>query len=219
VDTLDRRARSEDLYIDVPGEHFTISKYSRDPSSGIRLIHEDYLTAVSCGKREDWVQWLIESLGVSDIPRLLKGNDITPEFKFLVKHKIMDLLHILKNYWCRYHPVFAGRRGKLLCKYLSTAGVKCQDGAQHALNECLLPRTILKRDASYLPYVDIEDPDDSTWLEFDIFGVITRPDWKFYIRRLEMLQGTTTAPGYLPDIKKIYELLQNKCLGNENSIK
>lgn len=74
-----------------------------------------------------------------------------------------------------------------LRKAMSKLNVPCTDGLTRRLNETVLPSDSLKSAGKHLPFIDVSEPNEPSWLNFAAFGVIIIPTVDLYLRRLKAL--------------------------------
>jgi hypothetical protein len=74
-------------------------------------------------------------------------------------------------------------------KELSFMKVKCTDGKFYTLRETVLPLQRLKQAGSYLPFLDIPNPEDRNWANFQRLGVIAQESLEFYFRQLKAISS------------------------------
>lgn len=71
--------------------------------------------------------------------------------------------------------------------------VECTNGLYRSLDETVLPSERLRIRGKNLPILQVPDPDDVRWLNFDALGVITNDDQKFYLRLLKALASSSQS--------------------------
>ena len=183
------------LYVDHPDKSFTISNYATVDGSGIRMLHQRYiLKAQKEGKESEFVEWLVRYLKVSTLPCLIRDGRVTKEFKFFTTKCVQELLVLLRNKWHHYSAqiyapitvsIFSGPR--TLMKELSEMKVRCVGEEFHPLGKTVLPLRDLKIIGGSLPFLDITDPGDERWLQFEALGVIINECLELYLRQLKAL--------------------------------
>jgi hypothetical protein len=130
-----RSCTVDDIYFDTIGDFGTRhvaeelrSTVPSNKSSGIHLINDAYLTAVSSDEeREDitWKRWLESNAQVRKVPRLRRpsSTSISPLFKTIITYRPMLLVGILKRYWDTY----ANELNPEIIQEIKNAEVPCSD--------------------------------------------------------------------------------------------
>ena len=225
VDSCSKLGFGKDLYIDHPGKSFAISKFADNKESRVRLIHPDYLRNFGDKrKRIEFVEWLVERLEISTLPRLVRDGQMTPEFKFLTTINTEDMLLLLRDNWGHYtsqiyEPIkFAGfSTRRTVMKELSEMKVKCTDGSYHPLGQTVLPLAHLKTVASYLPFIEISFPDNPRWLEFAALGLLTEESLELYLRQLKAMTAIGSSQVKKPAVREIYRQLAARSTSSSSS--
>jgi hypothetical protein len=215
----------KDLYIDHPGKSFAISKFADNKESRVRLIHPDYLRNFEDKrKRIEFVEWLVERLEISTLPRLVRDDQMTPEFKFLTTNNTKDLLLLLRDNWDYYasqiyKPIkFAGfSTRRTVMKELSEMKVKCTDRSYHPLGQTVLPLADLETVASYLPFIEIPFPADPRWLEFAALGLLTEESLELYLRQLKAMTTIGSSRVKKSAVREIYRQLAARSTSSSSS--
>jgi len=184
------------LYVDYAIKEFRISSYANIEDSGVRMLHSRYLTrARKDGRETEFVEWLIRRLQVSTLPCLVRERQITQESRYFTTKAHLDLLLLLRDNWSHYcsqlwdmTPGAISSQSTAL-KELSFMKVKCTDGKFYTLRETVLPLQRLKQAGSYLPFLDIPNPEDRNWANFQWLGVITQESLEFYFRQLKAISS------------------------------
>lgn len=225
MDGCSKLGFGKDLYIDHPGKSFAISKFANNKESSVRLIHPDYLRNFGDKrKRIEFVEWLVERLEISTLPRLIRDGQMTPEFKFLTTNNTEDLLLLLRDNWYHYttqiyEPIkilgFSTRRTAM--KELSEMKVKCTDRSYHPLGQTVLPLADLKTVASYLPFIEIPFPADPRWLEFAALGLLTEESLELYLRQLKAMTTIGSSQVQKYAVREIYRQLAARSTSSSSS--
>ena len=204
------------LYIDAPGTGQPLSKLLGSPRpSNVRFLHPSYIEAHS-GMQDErrWIQWLINELQVSDIPRLKeKGRSALSPAILAIAHSQPSwvLLKILTENWVRYAKDLNEVRQEL-----SLIKVRCvNDKTLRSLSETILPLPHLKRlakeyEVDDLPFLDIGDLDiDSpSLMNLKSLGVTTAEDSELYLTVLKSLYKRDS--GDISQLQYIYRSLHTK---------
>jgi hypothetical protein len=225
LDSCSKVGFGKDLYIDHPDRSFAISNFANNKENGLRLIHPDYLGHFGDKRRKiEFVEWLLEWLGISTLPRIIRDGQMTPEFKFLMTNNTEDLLLLLRDNWHHYksqiyEPIrFAGFSTKrTVMKELSEMKVKCTDGSYHPLGQTVLPLADLKTVASYLPFIKIPSPADPRWLEFAALGLLTEESLGLYLRQLKAMTTIGSAQVQKSAVREIYRQLAARSTSSSSS--
>ena len=214
------------FYIDEPSKAIAISKYSEEEESGVRMLHPEYFAAVQdLGKEHAFIKWLMKNCQFSTLPRLVRGNQLTQEFGFFTTKAAGDLLFLLRDNWDHYSNQIhksirrPGASGFTSAKEeLSKMMVECVDGVSRPLGQTILPLSNLKIQGSYLPVLDIPNPTDPRWLDFETLGVITGENLDLYLRQLKAMSVAEHSP-QVEDVREIYRQLAARSISDVSSVR
>jgi len=190
---LDEMLCGDQLYIDVPSGPSFIKKFAHYPAkvTGIKLVHPMYLEeARKLRLKSEFVEWMHSRLMVSNLPRLVDWGGgfptLTPEFRFLRKEATSDLILLVRDNWEHYSQDIQDTHLSTspLRQAMSKLNVPCTDGSIRRLYETVLPSDSLKSAGNRLPFIDVSNPNEPSWLNFSAFGVITTPTMDLYLREL-----------------------------------
>ncbi|KAF8849225.1 hypothetical protein BDZ45DRAFT_240473 [Acephala macrosclerotiorum] len=199
------------------------------------FIHHDYVR--NTGKdREAWSRWLEEKMEVATMPRLVepttdRGFIMSDDFKFIIKNfPSSDVLLLLRDNWEDYSRYFDPDkmsqwkdREEMTAKYdawryvtsatklrekLGSMLVTCTNGKKHRLDATFLPsKELLVASQDGVPFVEIPEPNNSSWQVFETLGVSIKVDISFYLRCVERLEGS----GDGTRVEKLLDLIQLRC--------
>lgn len=192
-----------------------ISQYAQDPASKIPLLHPLYLDAIrGLGKESQFLEWACSCLKMSTRPHLVdEAGKLTPELKFLGENASMDLMLLLRNNWSAYKDQL---KHDNLVTEISKMSVSCTDKIARPLRETILPRRDLQPEGPDLPQVAVPEPDDSRWIQFSSFGVLTSLNSKFYLRQLIALASRPDSNGASKSsVQSVYTRLESQMLLTE----
>lgn len=192
-----------------------ISQYAQDPASKMPLLHPLYLDAIrSLGKESQFIEWACSCLKMSTRPHLIdEAGKLTPELVFLMENATMDLMLLLRNDWSAYKDQL--KHANLVTE-ISKMSISCTDGIARPLQETILPRRDLYLEGPDLPQVAFPEPDDSRWIQFASFGVLTCLDSKFYLRQLIALASRPDSNGASKSsVQSAYKGLETQMLWTE----
>jgi hypothetical protein len=189
VDEHGEDAQGDELYLDLPGEDGALALRDALSPPVARFLHPDYLSAYPEEAADDegevraeWVDWLRDYVGVKVVPRVLNGHltsdflDRAPE---LEGH---ELLASLRAWW----PRLSNRLSKVGKRALGAVPI-----AGRRLDRLYLRRGALAR-ADHglgLPFVPVDNPEDSGWDFLELLGVATRLNALFFVNKLIHMQG------------------------------
>ena len=144
-----------------------------------------------------WEEWLCEYVGLRRNLRLISrdGKSLSPECKFVAKHRNDDFLRFLRHVW--------DEQGNGVIKSLEALDelkslpIKFADGVSVPLSCCYMPleelQIVCRRFAApeLIPFLHLESPDDPQWafLSRDL-GVRRDDDLDFRLSLLWAITGT-----------------------------
>lgn len=234
----DERCKGSRLYI--PG---SVSYGSEDSASArvfkklatkYPIIHDAYMT----NTQRDWKVFLIETLKLSTIPRLVTYSvdtkrdsfALSEEFKFLFREcDTSDILHVLNENWHTYSEWIESditpfqdsgpsSSREALVNAIKATIVKTGDRLS-CLSETVFPGldAYLEEHLPSLPVLDIETPKDrSLRRRLSLFGILVENDVDYYLFCLRRMQVE-----YSPDLEilsHVYEHIQIRYNGNEDRV-
>lgn len=161
----------------------------------------------------------MRSTGVTNIPRIKRNFQMSPEFSYILETFPDDVLHIICLHW----PVYRREINASIRQIISRLSVKCQAGETEIrlpLNNSYVPEPTLTQRSSELctgnrglPFLILEPDsprtyDAAQWGFLREFGVGVSEDLNFYLwvgGRPEFRLGATTAIGkrYLRRISEL----------------
>ncbi|KAF8267008.1 hypothetical protein EI94DRAFT_1731509 [Lactarius quietus] len=186
VDERGDSAQGDELYLDLEGEDGALAL--RDALSPLEacFLHPDYLSAYPDDDENEesveWIAWLRDSVGLNVVPRVLNGH-LTSDFLNRVPELAgHELLASLCAWWPR------------LSNLLSPTGARALGEvpiAGRRLDRLYLRRGALARadQGLELPFVPVEDPEDSRWNFLELLGVAMRLNAQFFVNKLVHMQG------------------------------
>lgn len=194
-------SQGDELYLDLPGPDGALPLSDALSPAG-RFLHPDYLSAYPEltaddetdeddasdvdnrfeDTRSEWLDWLRDSVGLNVVPRVVNGH-LTPDF--LDRAPTLngrELLTSLRAWWPR------------LEQRLTEAGARALGAipiAGRRLDTLYLRRRALAREdeASELPCIPVDDPEDRGWDFLERLGVATRLNASFFVNKLVHMQA------------------------------
>ncbi|KAI1426993.1 hypothetical protein F5Y12DRAFT_793314 [Xylaria sp. FL1777] len=173
-----------------------------------------------------WTAYLIDSLGISPIPRLAypipnsssKGQELSEEFRYLVaKCPIADILNFVNDNWHTYGKDIESFSSEVP-KKLRELVVDTSIGPSRLENTFLPNLDTLIEDEVGIPILKLQKSKDRTLRRrLSCLGITVENDWKYYIECLKSLKARATKPD-LDTVSHIYEQLQSRYDGNEEEI-
>jgi hypothetical protein len=198
------------LYMDTPDSKPKPSSLFDASSDVIEYLHPDYLTAVSEFQKREWYAWIIDTLHVSDIPRLscrVYGDySVSPEFMSITRrHNSKVWLKLLVVNWHRYSSEISR-----LQSWISSLEVECS-GGKRQLRDTVLPLAEIVQaldvlGSQELPLLELETEDLASYTVLKTFGVTTSASLDLYLIVLRFmsrkLRPTTSV------IQNIYKRIE-----------
>ncbi|KAJ3570588.1 hypothetical protein NPX13_g5679 [Xylaria arbuscula] len=200
----EKYVRAREVYYDHRGLHSRryFNKFRQD----FTFLHEDYSRGLRTNELAKWLNWLRNSMGVWDIPRLVSDADptnLSEDFRHIMTTwPTREFLTLLREEWNTYEPYFGledrhdrgnaklkiSAASAVLRERLRSAMVSCIDGSSRALCETftvsILPDARYQAILFSQLLLDTPEPHDAGWEFLEIFGVTTKDDVKVYLRYL-----------------------------------
>jgi hypothetical protein len=194
-----------------------------------RFIHSKYLEAYqgNVELRMRWLAWLRECLGVHDVPRLSNKTNkgLSVEFKCLVNNlPSLEWLTIIRLNWDDYHLSTAPKSGDLripsedVRNRIVSLSVDCTDGKRAKLKDTILPTlrsAVLTIQHMGFHFLDVKDEQNSEWIRFSVFSVITHRDLDFCLKLL-MKFSTSAVTTDKMTVIELYRDIHMFCEGSMN---
>jgi len=184
-----------------------VTKYLQGRDKNPRLLHPDYVRAITGKDQAKWFSFLTRDLGVWTIPRLVEEKDISLDFQYIIEHvqPKNTFLEVLRNNWARYEKEI-NANAKIRQKLRKTP-VLCEDGKERPLELTFLPIPVLKVQEG-LQFVKITNPNDYRWLQLAELGVTIKAGLEFYLGCLQSVQNKNMSKQKAHDLyRRIYEKL------------
>ncbi|KAH8702222.1 hypothetical protein BGW36DRAFT_289384 [Talaromyces proteolyticus] len=223
----------DDLYFDTSGEfgtrHLAMELQSDEGLSGIHLLHDAYLEAVSSHEELEnrpWKRWLKKKALIRRVPRLGRKSSsrISHLFTRIINYKPQLLVGTLKRYWSSYED----EKTQPIVETIRNAEVPCIDtDTQSPLKATYLPTlqlTAICNQACLRGYFNLflhlstssgvtETPAGYEFLEE--FGVGTKPDLNFFSDILSALTENITGQDLKTGLFYIYEQIFEEFHAND----
>ncbi|KAK3712619.1 hypothetical protein LTR37_009062 [Vermiconidia calcicola] len=194
-----------DLYMDVPESDFRVSEYLGASNTAVKYLHGRYLDGAPCQSKE-WIDWLQSHLGVRTVPRLANKGTISQEFQCIIdSSQRHEWLLLLQRKWSSFSAEIA--TNNKLRSLLSNALVNCEDGQRRPLKDVYLATSSIKNATTgldFVPFLAVDDPDDSSWVAFETIGLGVRPTLGFWMAILQSLQAETVAKPTKKSVDYVY---------------
>ncbi|PVH69089.1 hypothetical protein DL98DRAFT_626637 [Cadophora sp. DSE1049] len=204
------------LWIQHQRKHQEPTKPSPNSSKWPIDLHPDYTNLDAAPKEQQWPDFLIGTLHLSEIPRLISWPNgdldkycLSEEFKFLIREcPVSDVLNLLNDNWREYsvwiekydHPEAAEKRRsrKNLVKDVGASLVSTRSGCL-PLCETALPGLDLRIDELEIPapILDmdmVQSQDRDLRRRMSYFGIKVENDLHYYIMCLSTMQRCYTFP-------------------------
>jgi hypothetical protein len=229
----DQRYVGTDLYLDSQ-DRLSASRLFVDCRDEFPFLHP-YIVNGNPENPQRWHKWLEDHAGLSCIPRLFRRLQCHKDFTYISQTRgLTTVLQLLKVYWNYYrHDIErdytiprddeSNELRKELARTISYMKVRCTDGVERPLNHTFLPMvTIVKDAADVLPYLDIPDPEDKSWVYvLGFFRVGCEENLRFYIKCLECVkrvpQDSQQGPSHSL-LSRLFELIQVRASGDEELV-
>jgi hypothetical protein len=140
--------------------------------------------------------WLENTVGVRGFPPLSddSGEELSPEFTYLIENRSDILLEILREYWNHYESVV--NTWPTLRKKLSEVMVLTRGGSKKRISDSFLPCSNLEKKvgefkADNFPFLTINcnsTQEENEWQFLSKLGVGVDDSLRFYIRSLELIK-------------------------------
>jgi hypothetical protein len=210
----------------MKGQH-TASKVFAENRTAFNFLHPGYL-ATENNNQQSWVQWLVHSVGISKIPRLVVHHSaftLSKDFKFIINsHPSERWLHVLCAHWAEYErflrtekttdgtslpdPADPADQQRLIAE-LSGTEVICRDKQKYRLDETFLPfEEIVSAADGKGPLLRVKNPEDARWQNLGLLGVGVKNDVKFYMFWLSVLAGSDVKQS---KVKNLLRQIQARC--------
>lgn len=205
--------------IDPKSKHDMIAKYKDTPGSPFAVLSHEYeATFVRNGKRRlfpDFQEWLVRcSTSIfATIPKLVFNSTLTPEWKFLRKQNVLDLLHVVRDHLST--TMFSDAK---LLEAVPRLKVRCLDGESRTLGSLAIPTPELKCRCPHLDFADLPEPTSQDWKFLSEYGVITELDTTAILRELQALRRIPVGDVEASAIRYLYEALNSDTRGSEDQI-
>ncbi|KAH0381611.1 hypothetical protein KCU92_g6939, partial [Aureobasidium melanogenum] len=223
ADSRGEQSRGIDLHMDNPFKPAVSQMFSANPTVA-RFIHPKYLEVYqeNVELRTRWLAWLRECLGVHDVPRLSNKTNrgLSVEFEWLVNNlPSRQWLTIIRLNWDDYQlnkvPKSGDMRipGEEVRNRIASLPVDCTDGRRAKLQDTILPTlrsAVLTIQHMGFHFLDVNDEQNSDWLKFSSFGVITHRDLDFCLKLLMKFPASGVSPDKMTVIK-LYRDIHSFC--------
>jgi hypothetical protein len=207
--------RSSQLYIDLPGPIDPVSRHLADGPAKSLMLHNDILQAVQGSKAKEWVAWLIDNLGVSEILKVAnpQRTSVTAEFAHFLKHRLPSVsLAYLMKHWDILFPQDKVPIG--VSQAISSVQIALDGHQRQRLDTLSLGCNELKAIAPKgLPFLDLPSIETDMWDNLKHFGVGVKNHYNFVrhcLRQLKMQEATKQ------EVIPLYQLLQ-KCFARDEA--
>lgn len=191
------------LYVDLPDSAVpkiseTFAGYS---GTSVQMLDPRYTAAVDGRDKAAWLEWLQETLEVSEVPRLVRDRSLSPEMSWLLKRdarKFLNVFGVNKDRYIALLYEFTSVR-----KTISSSIVKARNGTSLPLKETFLPTTnlVIRHDGQdLLPYLDLTITDPYEWDWLSSLRVTTSRSLSFWLRYLKICQGLNIHMKKIPEI-------------------
>jgi hypothetical protein len=222
-DEQGRAARGRDLYVRDKSAYGPASLFDGHDTVA-RFLSSRYLTPqASQPNKPIFLQWLMRSTGLTDIPQLSRSGTLSREFQFILRNYPDKVLYILKTFWGQYKNLMATAT---ILDAIKNHPIACFDGQSRTsipLKNCYVPDPRMKLVSSELygslvgpPFLSIEPFNTSEWEFLSTFGVGVAPDLSFYLwigsqsqfQKSSTLDGAKKLLKYIADLTGFDELKQ-----------
>lgn len=191
------------------------------PSKYVIAIPDD---ALSHGI--SWTTWLEKVIGVQSCPRLVSHDDISEDFKYILRYRSGKLVGLLQRHWDTYEP---HTRIPQVRHRLKNCRVPSKTGHYMALKDLYVPTTQLKAlakdismdDSIFLrtPWEPNDEDEEEGWIFLKRFGARFTDDLNFYLSALGNLvssakDGRTSCA--LDSVFKVYKGIMRNCVTDED---
>ncbi|KAK4168246.1 hypothetical protein QBC43DRAFT_296909 [Cladorrhinum sp. PSN259] len=212
-------AQAGDVYVHHHAE-FAASGMPREFRDQVSFLHRDYAAHIDIKDHANWVDWLIRAQRVNYLPRLASPNEGCPfamatEFEYLMSGLSAGrILELLRQNWPHYRTWLEKRpeqdareewessRSALNHKFRRLQ-VRCRAGVIAQLEETILPtRQVYDNDLIRIqvPYLDVPDPDSSSWTFLRHFGVGTTDMAQIFLKHLIQIRGSNPTTDYMASL-------------------
>jgi hypothetical protein len=221
ADSRGEQSRGIELHMDNPVKPAVSLMFTANPKVA-RFIHPKYLEAYQ-GNVEVRMRWLVH-----DVPRLSNKTNkgLSVEFEWLVNNlPSLEWLTIIRLNWDDYHLSAAPKSGDLripsedVRNKIASMSVDCTDGRRAKLKDTILPTlrsAVMTIQHMGFHFLDVKDEQNSEWIIFSIFGVITHRDLDLCLKLLMKFptSGVTTDK---MTVIKLYRDIHMFCEGSMNA--
>ena len=205
--------------------------YRDDPAEGVKkmsellpvekwssmLLHESYADQYSGAHLQKWNHFQENSLDIRSHTRLMNvEGKFSAEFDFMVKQTPTNIL--LDVLFSSYMKDRRAKESKLFKDMVGAIDVSCTNGLRARLNKtCLRTRALEENAPLDISFVDLNNPSDSKkWGILEDFGVVVKPDLKYSLRCLKLVQGKTTN---FMNLRGLYRMIENKLLEDPEQVR
>ncbi|KAF1995054.1 hypothetical protein P154DRAFT_379511, partial [Amniculicola lignicola CBS 123094] len=225
----DSFCRGSEAYMDSDviysaGELFADSRYK------FHFLHPDYLQAPPSTKAtidaeansERWLKWLVQSMHVAQIPRMVTSTVRAPfsmshDFQFLLGvWPSSKILLLMRHHWKYYSRWIVPRDSprwkeawnisqKQLKSKMSSLDVACRRNLTYPLRQTFLPLSSMQLESLVsVPLLDVPEPDHDDWDYLKYFGVVVELDAIFWVECLRRAKDPTPS---VKQVSRLYEQL------------
>jgi len=188
-----------------------VAKYRHTPGNPFQVLDKRYEAIICKGKertRRQFHKWLL-GLGMSrfaEVPTLVHDAKFTPEWAFLRKENIADLLLVVKWHWKNNY------RSPRLIKAVPELKVKCLDGITRPLGLSAIPTKELLRECPHINFADLPNPTSETWAFLSEFGILITANTTARLRELQALSNLPFDEFDKETVHKVYRALNSSPL-------
>jgi hypothetical protein len=218
----------DDLYFDTPvdfGTRHLAEELSFDGKSGIHIVHEAYLEAVSSlHEARLWKQWLGKKALIRSVPMLQRSSTkrISPLFTKIIKYRPHLLVGVLKRYWNSYKSQL--QESKAIEEAVRDAKVPCYGAPVRRPLETTYLGTPQLREICRQACVDkhfdlflnlgqsseVSENELVEWEFLTVLGVGTEPDINFFRNVLSHLIRVDNGQDLKRGLFYVYEQLSEE---------
>jgi len=179
------------------------------------LLHSDIVQAVRGPRSGEWLQWLVDILGVSPILRVASASGgITEEFGYFLENRppAVSLRHLVKH-WSAHFPNGSVSRG--VSEAISSTEVSYDGCQKKKLGELSLACKELKSLAPKgLPFLNLPDSENESWRHLKAFRVGVPENYHFVRHCIHIWRGKDSKEVTKKDVIPLYQFLQ-RCFGRD----
>lgn len=215
------KTRTPRIYvIDPKSKHNVIVKYKDTPGNPFAVLSKKYKAEfVEKGMSRllpDFREWLLQSNDstiFATIPDLVRNSTLTPEWEFLRKQNVLDLLYVVRD-----RLLTNKRQAPKLVEAVPRLKVCCLHGGSRTLGSLAVPTPDLKRHCPHLDFAALPEPTSQDWNFLAQFGVITELGTTAILRELQALRKISVQDVAYVDIKYLYETLNRDAWWSKDQI-